>query len=340
MAYVENDGLVWKCTNGLRDEASVSSHDDVWDDTALIEAYDRAVKRLKDEIISEADEDERKSSNTSKDEKTKKQTQSNWKKGERCLALFSEDRLYYEALILSVDTENDIAHVRFDYYENEESVDLGNLLPLECKEELEPAIFDEVEEKKENTDTEENREFGSIHSKDNQTKHNWKVSDLCYVQDGRGGYTRAVLNSFLSSKICHVTLIESGKKRKVKIKELKNNIQDKKSTPQHSSSFKDVAGSSMQHPAFHFPPPPMPSRPLHGWNPINRACYMPSMPVGFSRIMVPPPPPPPPPMLTEEVIQGDEEALANMLMSWYMSGYHTGFYRGLQQSRDPKKEGK
>ena len=40
-----------------------------------------------------------------------------------------------------------------------------------------------------------------------------------------------------------------------------------------------------------------------------------------------PPPPPPPPLLPEGVVRGDEEALANMLMSWYMSGYHTGYYR-------------
>jgi len=41
----------------------------------------------------------------------------------------------------------------------------------------------------------------------------------------------------------------------------------------------------------------------------------------------PPPPPPPPPILSDEVIRGDEEALANMLMSWYMNGYYTGYYR-------------
>jgi len=35
------------------------------------------------------------------------------------------------------------------------------------------------------------------------------VSDLCYVLDEKGNYVRAVLNSFVSSEECFVTLVDS-----------------------------------------------------------------------------------------------------------------------------------
>ncbi|XP_068775717.1 survival motor neuron protein 1-like [Struthio camelus] len=45
-----------------------------------------------------------------------------------------------------------------------------------------------------------------------------------------------------------------------------------------------------------------------------------------------PPPWPPAPLCTYQE-EEEEEALAAMLMSWYMSGYHTGFYMGLREGR-------
>ena len=52
------------------------------------------------------------------------------------MALYSEENLYYEAAILSVDQDAGTAYVRFDYYENEEEVRLEELLPVEYKTEL------------------------------------------------------------------------------------------------------------------------------------------------------------------------------------------------------------
>lgn len=58
------------------------------------------------------------------------------------MALYSEDSLYYEATILSVDEDARTAYVRFDYYENEEEVNMEELLPVECKADLQPATDD------------------------------------------------------------------------------------------------------------------------------------------------------------------------------------------------------
>ncbi|OQR74444.1 survival of motor neuron protein-like [Tropilaelaps mercedesae] len=52
---------------------------------------------------------------------------------------------------------------------------------------------------------------------------------------------------------------------------------------------------------------------------------------GGTGIAFPPPPPPFPPGVDE--ICGSDEALAAMLMSWYISGYHTGYYQAMRQSR-------
>ncbi|KAK6107066.1 Survival motor neuron protein (SMN) family protein [Brugia pahangi] len=48
--------------------------------------------------------------------------------------------------------------------------------------------------------------------------------------------------------------------------------------------------------------------------------------------------PPPPIAFTNLPPPDDDEALASMLMSWYMTGYHTGYYQAIQDKK--KKAGK
>ncbi|XP_003748579.1 survival motor neuron protein [Galendromus occidentalis] len=57
----------------------------------------------------------------------------------------------------------------------------------------------------------------------------------------------------------------------------------------------------------------------------KRSSHESSMP---SVIAFPPPPPPFPPGV-DEICEGDE-ALAAMLISWYISGYHTGYYTAVR----------
>jgi len=45
------------------------------------------------------------------------------------------------------------------------------------------------------------------------------------------------------------------------------------------------------------------------------------------------PPMPPPPDFFDNAGNHEDDALASMLMSWYMSGYHTGYYRALKLSK-------
>ena len=57
--------------------------------------------------------------------------------------------MYYEATILSLNVDSDLAYVRFDYYENEEEVSILDLLSVECKNELEVAYTEEGEHEEE-----------------------------------------------------------------------------------------------------------------------------------------------------------------------------------------------
>lgn len=61
---------------------------------------------------------------------------------------------------------------------------------------------------------------------------------------------------------------------------------------------------------------------------------MPSFMPGTSRVI-----PPPPSTLTPATNNDDEEdALASMLMSWYMTGYHTGYYQAVKDAKRQQQQ--
>lgn len=364
MAY-EEDGIVWKAFE--EGELKGDDSNDVWDDTALIKAYDRAVAKLKDEIHSESSENTDSPSGKRVKRKTKRNQNKevakklSWVAGDKCLALFSEDNLYYEATILSINLEARTAYVRYDYYENEEEVKVDQLLSVESKADLEP-VTSETFGSEQSFNTENEEKTSKAQESDTKVTNDWCVSDLCYVHDDEGNCEQAVLNSFISSKECNVTFICSRKKKKVNVSQLKSTLPKNKNKgskehPMPHSPWNPPTLSShdmfarlpshmfgfpgMMSPGS-FPPgmmsnagassafPQLPS--FSEWN-----HFYPSRLPSVSR--TPPPPPPPPPMLSNEVIAGDEEALANMLMSWYMSGYHTGYYQGIsQQKKQPSQQ--
>lgn len=66
--------------------------------------------------------------------------------GDKCLALFEVDQLYYDATILNIDHETRVVKVRYEGYGNEEEIDLNEILPLELKQDMETFQVDEVTE--------------------------------------------------------------------------------------------------------------------------------------------------------------------------------------------------
>ena len=54
-----------------------------------------------------------------------------WRVGDRCRAVFTEDGEIYDAVILSIDKQKDTCFVRYVGYGNEEKQYLPNLMPSE-----------------------------------------------------------------------------------------------------------------------------------------------------------------------------------------------------------------
>ncbi|XP_002733221.2 survival motor neuron protein-like [Saccoglossus kowalevskii] len=117
-----------------------SEESDIWDDEALIKAYDKAVKAVKDEIINDSSKDIQSNPDTgcekrirkkksNRDKKLrKKKIKSKWHVGDRCRAVYSEDGIIYDAVIKSIDRDNNRCWILYTGYGNEEEIDINDLL--------------------------------------------------------------------------------------------------------------------------------------------------------------------------------------------------------------------
>uniref|UniRef100_A0A8C6FZ24 Tudor domain-containing protein n=1 Tax=Moschus moschiferus TaxID=68415 RepID=A0A8C6FZ24_MOSMO len=115
-----------------------SDDSDIWDDTALIKAYDKAVASFKHALkngdISEASEKpkgtpKRKSAKKNKSHgKNTASPSKQWKVGDKCCAIWSEDGCIYPATIASVDFERETCVVVYTGYGNREEQNLSDLL--------------------------------------------------------------------------------------------------------------------------------------------------------------------------------------------------------------------
>uniref|UniRef100_A0A3Q1MP77 Survival of motor neuron 2, centromeric n=3 Tax=Bos TaxID=9903 RepID=A0A3Q1MP77_BOVIN len=114
-----------------------SDDSDVWDDTALIKAYDKAVASFKHALkngdISEASEKpkgtpKRKSAKNKSQRKNTTSPSKQWKVGDNCCAIWSEDGCIYPATIASIDFKRETCVVVYTGYGNREEQNLSDLL--------------------------------------------------------------------------------------------------------------------------------------------------------------------------------------------------------------------
>lgn len=107
-----------------KDESQIGT-DDEWDDSALIAAYDKAMNKAKIEVAKKKNIPYK--SPAGNDQKSKKKVK--WNVGDYCQAVFSEDGLYYEAIINEINESNDSCTIQFVGYGNEEETTLSALAP-------------------------------------------------------------------------------------------------------------------------------------------------------------------------------------------------------------------
>ncbi|NXK55350.1 SMN protein, partial [Chauna torquata] len=118
-----------------------SDDSDVWDDTALIKAYDKAVASFKNalkngECSEPSDKQEQrlgmKRKNNKKNRNRKKSNTvplKQWKVGDSCNAVWSEDGNVYLATIASINQKRGTCVVTYTGYGNKEEQNLSDLLP-------------------------------------------------------------------------------------------------------------------------------------------------------------------------------------------------------------------
>ncbi|XP_056312950.1 survival motor neuron protein 1 [Danio aesculapii] len=115
-----------------------SDDSDIWDDTALIKAYDKAVASFKNALKGEDGATPQENDNPGKKRKNNKKNKSRkrcnaapdkeWQVGDSCYAFWSEDGNLYAATITSIDQEKGTCVVFYADYGNEEEQKLGDLL--------------------------------------------------------------------------------------------------------------------------------------------------------------------------------------------------------------------
>ncbi|MBN3277182.1 SMN1 protein, partial [Polyodon spathula] len=132
-----------------------SDDSDIWDDTALIKAYDKAVtsfkNALKNEDSTESSNKEQSSTGTKRknSKKNKSRKKSNavpdkeWKVGDTCNAVWSADGNAYQATITSIDVKKGTCNVIYTSYGNKEQQSLSDLLSDHSEAESEKAVLEE-----------------------------------------------------------------------------------------------------------------------------------------------------------------------------------------------------
>ncbi|KAG8456449.1 hypothetical protein GDO86_002291 [Hymenochirus boettgeri] len=116
-----------------------SDDSDIWDDTALIKAYDKAVSSFKralkngDCTVSPDPEEKMTRSKRKNNKKNKSRKKCNtaplkkWKVGDPCNAVWSEDGNIYPATISSIDAKSGTCTVAYTGYGNSEEQSLADL---------------------------------------------------------------------------------------------------------------------------------------------------------------------------------------------------------------------
>ncbi|KAG5276471.1 hypothetical protein AALO_G00132420 [Alosa alosa] len=315
------------------------------DDSALVKAYDNAVRSFRVQTSGEDSGDGKQGdpaagSLLQADTPHKQASVSKgWAVGSRCRAVWSEDGLEYPGVIISMDGEQ--CRVQFEGYGNEEDVDLSALLA---------AIPEQP-----------------------WRQRRWSLGSHCRAVWSEDGLVYPGVVVWMKGERCRVRFDVYNNEEDMELSALlppedtedETDTQDQEETPGDGSS--GSSSSDWRRKDGHAKRPKSPEKSRHGHSagkhhgeeagrkPHRRGESapfppFPFMPPGMPPMGMPPMgmpdlpmfPPPPPPAFTwaagkAGAMGGDEPedemaSLSSMLLSWYLCGYHTGYYMGVQQA--------
>lgn len=121
----------------IQKSAQLSEHDNIWDDSLLIKAYEESVKLQKEEVAKQIAMQTNTRQNDNTDQHESGSSSQGFNVGDFVRSTFIEDGIDYEAEILTVN-ENGHCLIRFIGYGNEERVKMEDLVVswgLEAREE-------------------------------------------------------------------------------------------------------------------------------------------------------------------------------------------------------------
>lgn len=130
---MDDDAVLYVRGNG---DATTMGNEDVWDDSALIKAYDKAVNLAKQEVAKRMSMDVANCQTKQKTQNLKQSQHTNkpykkWTVGAPCRAVYSEDGETYEAIISKIYENSGQCIVKFVGYDNTEKVEMSCLLESE-----------------------------------------------------------------------------------------------------------------------------------------------------------------------------------------------------------------
>ncbi|KAK4003057.1 hypothetical protein OUZ56_004843 [Daphnia magna] len=305
-----------------REDEGEDCHEDVWDDTALIQAYDRAVNRAKEKVASQLSLEDENPKRTTSDVSDEKQSESPSKSSKTRDWMIGED---VRAVNLAKEK-------------------VASQLSLENKNPKSTTS---------NVSDEEQSESPSISSK----KRDWMIGEdvrAVYSEDGLE-YEAIIKKIDKKNSSCLISFLGYGNDEIVFLRDLKPTagVTARKKQVIASGNYRNYSSSSSSDMEEEYEellpplkPPPMagldwqpakPEPPLMAgldWQPAKLEPP-PKFP-GMSNMSSIPPPPPPTAWPTHGTAEMDSDSLYSMLMSWYMAGYHTGYYQGVQQRNKRK----
>jgi len=300
-----------------RGEEDPLDHDEIWDDSALIEAYDRALSKARVELGMTGGGD-------AKSRASQPARATGWRPGDHCVAEYTEDGLPYEAVILSVDGLS--CELEFGGYGNRQLTPLGSLAPSggqkarrrqQRQAERDAAAEDVEGEEEEESEEREEGEQAETEPREAGAEQRWGAAERAEAArqpppvPGGGelppprehrpwgcppGAWYPEQSAWGPSGHAHGMGRHPGAWRP----------EDSGWGPGPDSWGQGPQYGPYGPPPQHGPPPP-----------------------GYRSQFGPAFPPPPPPVMDRQ----DPELMANLLMSWYLSGYYTGLYQGRQGRR-------
>ncbi|XP_041980424.1 survival motor neuron protein [Aricia agestis] len=155
-----NNVLYMKGMHLSGSEQEIDEEDeDIWDDRKLNDAYDKALKMANAEVAKRIamstntqgkdKHDKSKNTATKHSDKSSKKELTQWKAGMHCRAVYDEDGIEYEALLMRVINEKECI-VRFLGYNNTEIVEINSLKPslgkLERTRQIEDTLLERTDD--------------------------------------------------------------------------------------------------------------------------------------------------------------------------------------------------